>query len=455
VAGQPSLFGADPVSPTQASGAAAHAPLATRMRPRTFDEFVGQHRAIGAGTVLRRAVEAGEVPSLILWGPPGSGKTTLAVLIAGATNATFEAVSATSAGVADLRKVVERAQERLRTGRRTVLFIDEIHRFNKGQQDAVLPHVENATVTLLGATTENPSFEVNAALLSRSRVIRLEALEPDDLRSLIERAISDAERGLGAHHVSVDADAIDRLVTLCGGDARIALNSLELAVQAAVPDAAGQARVTAGDVEGALQNPALLYDRAGDQHYWLISAFIKSIRGSDPDAAVYWLARMLEAGEDPLFVARRMVILAAEDVGLADPHALSVAVAAQQAAHFIGMPEGFLPLTEAALYLAAAPKSNSVLRAYVAASGDVAETLHQPVPLHLRNAVTGLGRALGYGSGYRYAHDHEGGVVEQQHLPESLAGRRYYDPSTHGAEREVAERLESNREALQRRTTGS
>ncbi len=455
MAGQPSLFGADPVSPTQASGAAAHAPLATRMRPRTFDEFVGQHRAIGAGTVLRRAVEAGEVPSLILWGPPGSGKTTLAVLIAGATNATFEAVSATSAGVADLRKVVERAQERLRTGRRTVLFIDEIHRFNKGQQDAVLPHVENATVTLLGATTENPSFEVNAALLSRSRVIRLEALEPDDLRSLIERAISDAERGLGAHHVSVDADAIDRLVTLCGGDARIALNSLELAVQAAVPDAAGQAHVTAGDVEGALQNPALLYDRAGDQHYWLISAFIKSIRGSDPDAAVYWLARMLEAGEDPLFVARRMVILAAEDVGLADPHALSVAVAAQQAAHFIGMPEGFLPLTEAALYLAAAPKSNSVLRAYVAASGDVAETLHQPVPLHLRNAVTGLGRALGYGSGYRYAHDHEGGVVEQQHLPESLAGRRYYDPSTHGAEREVAERLESNREALQRRTTGS
>ena len=455
MAGQPSLFGADPVSPTQASGAAAHAPLATRMRPRTFDEFVGQHRAIGAGTVLRRAVEAGEVPSLILWGPPGSGKTTLAVLIAGATNATFEAVSATSAGVADLRKVVERAQERLRTGRRTVLFIDEIHRFNKGQQDAVLPHVENATVTLLGATTENPSFEVNAALLSRSRVIRLEALEPDDVRSLIERAISDAERGLGAHRVSVDADAIDRLVTLCGGDARIALNSLELAVQAALPDAAGQVRVTAGDVEGALQNPALLYDRAGDQHYWLISAFIKSIRGSDPDAAVYWLARMLEAGEDPLFVARRMVILAAEDVGLADPHALSVAVAAQQAAHFIGMPEGFLPLTEAALYLAAAPKSNSVLRAYVAASGDVAETLHQPVPLHLRNAVTGLGRALGYGSGYRYAHDHEGGVVEQQHLPESLAGRRYYDPSTHGAEREVAKRLQSNREALQRRTTGS
>jgi putative ATPase len=451
VAGQSSLFGADPGTPTDAPDTNRHAPLATRMRPRTFDEFVGQHRVIGAGTVLRRAIDAGEVPSLILWGPPGSGKTTLAALIAGASNATFEAVSATSAGVADLRKVVERARERLRTGRRTVLFIDEIHRFNKGQQDAVLPHVENATVTLLGATTENPSFEVNAALLSRSRVIRLEALEDEDLRNLIRRALTDSERGLGSQHVSVDPEAIDRLVTLCGGDARVALNSLELAVQAATPDPSGAVRVTVADIEGALQNPALLYDRAGDQHYWLISAFIKSVRGSDPDAAVYWLARMLEAGEDALFVARRMVILAAEDIGLADPHALSVAVAAQQAAHFIGMPEGFLPLTEAALYLAAAPKSNSVYRAYVAASADVAETLNQPVPLHLRNAVTGLGRAMGYGAGYRYAHDHEGGVVEQAHLPESLSGHRYYDPSDRGAEREVAERLAANRELLARR----
>jgi putative ATPase len=425
------------------------------MRPRTFDEFVGQHRVIGAGTVLRRAVDAGEVPSLILWGPPGSGKTTLAVLIAGASGATFEAVSATSAGVADLRKVVERARERLRTGRRTVLFIDEIHRFNKSQQDAVLPHVENATVTLLGATTENPSFEVNAALLSRSRVIRLEALEADDLHRLLERALHDPERGLGAQRVAVDAAAIDRLVALCGGDARIALNSLELAVQAVITNASGDARVTVADIEGALQSPALLYDRAGDQHYWLISAFIKSIRGSDPDASVYWLARMLEAGEDPLFVARRMVISASEDIGLADPHALGVAVAAQQAAHFIGMPEGFLPLAEAALYLASAPKSNSVLRAYVAASSDVTETLHQPVPLHLRNAVTGLGRAMGYGTGYRYAHDHEGGVVEQEHLPESLAGHRYFEPTTNGAERELSERLISLRELLARRKDAS
>jgi putative ATPase len=457
VVGQSSLFGADPDGPADdaaelnPSDPSRHAPLATRMRPRTFEEFVGQHRAIGAGTVLRRAVDSGEVPSLILWGPPGTGKTTLAVLIAGASGAAFEAVSATSAGVADLRKVVERARERLRTGRRTVLFIDEIHRFNKSQQDAVLPHVENATVTLLGATTENPSFEVNAALLSRSRVIRLEALEPDDLRALIGRALHDPERGLGAQRITVDPDAVDRLVALCGGDARIALNSLELAAQAASKDDDGEIRVTVADIEGALQSPALLYDRAGDQHYWLISAFIKSVRGSDPDAAVYWLARMLEAGEDPLFVARRMVISAAEDIGLADPHALGVAVAAQQAAHFIGMPEGFLPLAEAALYLASAPKSNSVLRAYVAASSDVAETLHQPVPLHLRNAVTGLGRAMGFGTGYRYAHDHEGGVVEQEHLPASLVGHRYFEPSVNGAERELSERLISVRETLQRR----
>ena len=449
MAGQPSLFGDVPDDRSGSVDASRHSPLATRMRPRTFEEFVGQNRAIGVGTVLRRAVEAGEVPSLILWGPPGSGKTTLAGLIAGATNATFEAVSATSAGVADLRKVIDRAAERLRTGRRTVLFIDEIHRFNKSQQDAVLPHVENATVTLLGATTENPSFEVNAALLSRSRVIRLEALEADDLRRLIHRALTDPERGLGAQQVAVEDQAIDRLVALCGGDARIALNSLELAVQAASPDATGAVRVTTADVEGALQHPALLYDRAGDQHYWLISAFIKSLRGSDPDASVYWMARMLEAGEDPLFVARRMVILAAEDVGLADPHALGVAVAAQQAAHFVGMPEGYLLLAEAALYLATAPKSNSVLRAYTAASTDVAETLHEPVPLHLRNAVTGLGRSMGFGSGYRYAHDHDGGIAPQQYLPAELEGHRYYEPSQLGAERGVAERLKAIRTALQ------
>ena len=312
----------------------------------------------------------------------------------------------------------------------------------------MLPHVESGVVTLLGATTENPSFEVNAALLSRSRVVRLEALADSAIDQLLDRALVDAERGLGRAIRSRSRTA--PAVACChssGGDARIALNALELAVHATL-DGSGAATVTAADIEGALQNPALLYDRAGDQHYWLISAFIKSMRGSDPDAAVYWMARMLEAGEDPLFVARRMVILAAEDVGLADPQALTVAVAAQQAAHFVGMPEGFLPLTEAALYLATAPKSNSAMTAYTSALADVRETLHQPVPLHLRNAVTGLDRSMGFGSGYRYAHAYEDGIVEQQHLPDSLAGHRYYEPSEQGAEAAVAERLRAIRAEL-------
>jgi putative ATPase len=434
--------------------AGAQVPLATRMRPQSLEEFVGQEKVVGEGSVLRRALSAGDTPSLILWGPPGSGKTTLAILLAALSDATFEPVSATTAGVADLRKVIERARERLRTGRRTVLFIDEIHRFNKSQQDAVLPHVENGIVTLLGATTENPSFEVNAALLSRTRVVRLEALEHDEVAALVTRALVDTERGLGQYHAQLDDAALDRLVTLSGGDARVALNALELAVLATAGQN-GSAHVTAADIEGALQQPALLYDRAGDQHYWLISAFIKSLRDSDPDAAVYWMARMLEAGEDPLFIARRMVILAAEDVGLADPQALGVAVAAQQAAHFVGMPEGYLPLTEAALYLATAPKSNSALRAYRAARADVAETLSQPVPLHLRNAVTGLDRGFGFGSGYRYAHDEPDGVVDQPHLPEQLAGRHYYEPSRSGREAEIAERMRAIRDELARRRGGS
>ncbi|HZB97633.1 MAG TPA: replication-associated recombination protein A, partial [Candidatus Sulfotelmatobacter sp.] len=367
------------------------------------------------------------------------------------TRSAFESVSATSSGVADLRRIIERGRERQKMGQRTVLFIDEIHRFNKSQQDAVLPHVENAVVRLLGATTENPSFEVNAALLSRARVVRLEALERDDIRLLVERALADRERGLGARRIEVDDSAMELLIARSGGDARVALDALELAVLAVSRTSDAVVRVTSAAVEGALQQPTLLYDRAGDQHYWLASALIKSLRGSDPDGAIYWLARMLEAGEDPLFVARRMVILAAEDVGLADPQALSVAVAAQQAAHFVGMPEGYLPLGEAALYLATAPKSNSVLRAYTAALDDVRATLHQPVPLHLRNASTPLDRRMGFARGYRYAHDFEGGVVEQQYLPDELVDHRYYRPSTNGAEAEIARQLEAVRRRLEDR----
>ncbi len=422
------------------------APLAARMRPRSLDELVGQDAVIGPGSVLREAVEADQLPSLILWGPPGSGKTTLAMLLAARTQASFEHVSAVSAGVADLRQIVARAGERRRLGRRTVLFIDEIHRFNKGQQDAVLPYVESGLVQLLGATTENPSFEVNAALLSRTRVVRLEALDAEALRTVVRRALADPERGLAGRGVGLAAAAETRLVGLAGGDARVALDALELAVVAV--SRRGGTTVEVADIEGALQSPALLYDKAGDQHYWLISAFIKSVRGSDPDAAIYWMARMLEAGEDPLFVARRLVILAAEDIGLADPRALTVAVAAQQAAHFVGMPEGYLPLAEATLYLAMAPKSNSTIRAYGAARQDVLDTLHEPVPLHLRNAVTGLGKAMGFGAGYRYAHDEVGGVAEQQHLPDRLAGRTYYEPGERGAEAAIAVRLAEIRRRL-------
>ncbi len=457
---QADLFGASPPATDSSApggderrGAGATrsvTPLAARMRPRTLDEFAGQERAVGPGTVLRRALEGDTLPSLILWGPPGSGKTSLANILAEMSGAAFESVSAVSSGVAELRKIMERARARRRIGQRTVLFIDEIHRFNKSQQDAVLPDVESGVVTLLGATTENPSFEVNSALLSRARVIRLEGLSDDALGLLIDRAISDPERGLGGVAVELQPDARQRLIGLSGGDARVALDALELAV-AATGAAGAPAVVDVDAVEGALQNPSLLYDRAGDQHYWLASAFIKSMRDSDPDGSIYWLARMLEAGEDPMFCARRMVILAAEDVGLADPAALGVAMAAQQAAHFVGMPEGYLPLAEAALYLATAPKSNSAMGAYVAAVADVRETLHQPVPLHLRNASTSLNRGMGFGAGYKYAHDEAGAVVDQQHLPDELAGRLYYTPTEQGAEAVIAQRLASMRAVIAKR----
>jgi putative ATPase len=434
---QASLFGDDGLA--EGSG---RPPLAARMRPRTLDELLGQEHLVGPGRVLRRALESDRVPSMILWGPPGSGKTSLAQVIARITGSRFVGLSAVTAGVPDLRRVVEEARRFQATGQRTILFLDEVHRWNKAQQDAVLPHVENGTLTLIGATTENPSFEVNSALLSRTRVFTLRSLTDEDVETLVRRALADPERGLGSS-VELSDDALRHLVDRANGDARIALNGLELAADAAL--AADSHTITLDVVEEALQQRALQYDQAGDQHYDTISAFIKSIRGSDPDAAVYWLARMLEAGEDLMFVARRLVIAAAEDVGLADPRALSIAVAAQQAAHFVGLPEALYPLAEATVYLATAPKSNSAAQAYFAAAAAVEQTRNDPVPLHLRNAVTGLMRGLGYGRDYRYSHnfaEDDPARWAQQYLPENVRARTFYTPGEQGFEREeLVERL--------------
>jgi putative ATPase len=445
---------------SEGGGGSVREPLAARMRPRTLDEFVGQGQVVGPGRALRRAIESDQVPSMILWGPPGTGKTTLARIIAQQTGAHFAALSAVSAGVADLRRVVADGQKLRAAGRRTVLFIDEIHRFNKAQQDAVLPYVEDGTVTLIGATTENPSFEVNSALLSRSRVFVLKALDDADVRLVIERALHDEERGLGAQDVTIAPDALDALVNLANGDARIALSTLEFAAAAAPRDDAGARTIGVQTIADALQRRAGGYDKAGDAHYDTISAFIKTIRGSDPDAAVYWLARMIDAGEDPLFIARRLVILASEDVGLADRHALPLAIAAQQAVHFVGMPEGFFPLAHATLYLATAPKSNTVGRTYGAALADVEGSRNEPPPLHLRNAPTRLMKQLGYGEGYRYAHtdyaemDAEDGlppaVALQSNLPDALGDRAYFEPGRQGDEAKLAAWI-----AKRRQSTGS
>ena len=420
------------------------APLAARMRPRSFEEFFGQEHLVGPGHVLRSSIESDQVPSMILWGPPGSGKTTLALLIAGMTESHFEPISAVGAGVADLRRVIAGARDRLgMEQRRTLLFVDEIHRFNKSQQDVVLPHVESGVVTLIGATTENPSFEVIGPLLSRTRVFTLRPLSDEQIGTILARATADPERGIGALVPRFDADAKRALVAFSGGDARVALNALELSVGSAPVGEDGVRHVTLRIVEETMQRRSPRYDKAGDQHFDTISAFIKSVRGSDPDAAVYWLARMIDAGEDPMFIARRIVILAAEDIGLADPQALSVAVAAQQSVHFVGMPEGRIPLAEATVYLATAPKSNSAYMAIDEALKDAGKTPNEPVPLHLRNPVSSLMKAEGYGEGYRYSHDFEDHFSPMENLPPKLRGRRYYRPSDQGAEKEAGRRQRS------------
>ena len=426
-------------------------PLADRMRPERLEEFVGQEKILGEGRVLRRIIEADEPTSILLWGPPGCGKTTLARVIANRTGAHFIPFSPVLGGVKELREIIEAARRVQRAqNRRTVLFVDEIHRFNKAQQDAFLPHVESGLITLIGATTENPSFEVISALLSRCRVFVLEMLTHDQIRTLLVHAL-ESEKGLAPLGVEVDGEALDHLARMSNGDARVALNALEMAALAAEPDGGGRRKISLEDAEGALQRRALLYDRAGEEHFNIISALHKSLRGSDPDAALYWLARMIEAGEDPLYVARRMVRFASEDIGLADPAALTQALAAKDAFHFIGPPEGYLALAQAAVYLATAPKSNAVYRAYGAATRDVQETMNEPVPLHIRNAPSGLMSDLGYGKGYRYAHDEEDAFApEQTHLPDNLADRTYYHPTDRGFEKTVGERLTRWRELIRR-----
>ncbi len=421
--------------------AAKKSPLADRIRPQNLAEFVGQRHLVGPDKILRGFMERKELVSMIFWGPPGVGKTTLALIVARMMGAHFVSFSAVLSGVKDIRAVIEEAKQQLKYyGKRTILFVDEIHRFNKAQQDAFLHHVEDGTITLIGATTENPSFEVNAPLLSRCKVLVLEQLSADNIKTIITNTLSNKELGFGNLKIEIDSDTINFIADLSHGEARVALNTLEAALMLTKPDKGDKRKVTLNIAQEAMQRKALLYDKGGEEHYNIISAFIKSMRGSDPDAALYWLARMLEAGEDPLFIARRMVIFASEDIGNADPSAVQMAVAVKDAFHFIGMPEGWIPLSQGVTYLASAPKSNASYKAYLSALQDVKEKGALGVPLHIRNAPTSLMKDLGYGKGYKYPHNH-GGYIEQSYLPEELQGKEYYKPTENGFDKEIRKRL--------------
>ena len=420
-------------------------PLADRMRPQTLDEFIGQEELLGPGKPLRTQIERDDMSSMLFWGPPGCGKTTLARIIARRTKSEYIPFSAVLAGIKEIKEVMAKAEVARQYGRRTIVFVDEMHRFNRAQQDAFLPHVEAGNILLIGATTENPSFEVIAPLLSRMKVYTLKALSIEQIVALLERAIEDPMRGLGYETIDISGEILERIAVLANGDARSAYNTLEALVLGTAPDAGGRRAVSQAVLENVLQRKLLPYDKSGEEHFNLISALHKSVRNSDPDAALYWLARMLESGEDPLYLARRMVRMASEDVGLAEPNALAVALAAKEAFEFIGPPEGYLALAQAAVYLSLAPKSNALYKGYGAVQEDLKNTIAEPVPLHLRSAVTGLMGNLGYGKGYQYAHDADEKVTDMTCLPEGLLGRTYYKPTDQGFEARIRQRLEEIR----------
>ena len=429
---------------------AAHQPLAERMRPRTLDEFIGQEKLLGPGKPLRQQIESDSITSMLLWGPPGCGKTTLARLIARLTRSEFVSFSAVLASIKEIKEVMAAAEHKSRSGERTIVFVDEVHRFNKAQQDAFLPYVEAGHITFIGATTENPSFEVISPLLSRTKVYVLEPLAAPQIVELLRRAIADKDRGLASQKLDATDEVLFRIASYANGDARTAYNTLELAARSAKPAANGARPITRELLEDVLQRKLLRYDKAGEEHFNLISALHKSVRNSDPDAALYWLTRMIESGEDPLYLARRMVRMASEDIGLAEPQALAVTLAAKDAFDFLGAPEGHLALAQAAVYLALAPKSNAVYTAYGEVLGDVHETEADPVPLHLRNAVTGLMKNVGYGRGYKYAHDYDDKLTDMPCLPDNLAGRAYYKPTDQGFEGRLRARLEEIRKVKSR-----